>query len=775
VNTADLVARDLRRAPLTLLEPDELHTGVRERLRRAADRLAGEGHAAPIHAGFALRHDQEAVFRNLAEYVSGRAAGTTGAISFCRIVLPPRTGKTVLAGHVIGRSGLTATVIVPTRVLVEQTCRLLGDLLPGVPVGALTGEERRVVEHGVNVTTYAMLQRLGASGLPSPIRRAALVFADEAHRAMTPSRMTLLRDTFDEAALRVGLTATPDYDADRRLGRFFPDLVHELSLGEAFALGLLAPVRVWVAEVDHAGSGVRMAAGDYDRDTLGRLMSSGPYFKAAEAFRYALSSRAKGALLCCATRQQAHDLHQYLLRHRPPGSSAPALLLGETSRADRDEALDAFERGTIDTLVQVGVLIEGWSSLRCKLLIDLAPSVSRVRAAQKYFRPMTRDGGAEAHIYVLLPTRLPALPTLPTDLFGAPAGDYVCGELVGEERSGGATRLSTVTQMRTPIAGVRLRRRILLSTILRRPVLRRDDRAGLERVLASCRDFDPADPPGLYRFRALLFHHPLFTGRGEALLEWLGFPATGAGYEQFVLRGCPGAVATRLLAEQGLGEHSVVDASCAADAEVLAREWFGRSGAIESWPPGRHAEVGLGDWTARTSGPPVDRLVARDDVSLIRELLLGLTPHRITVLERHYGLHGEPPRALVEIAAEDEVSRGRVGQIEQAGLYKLRRLLHQRDLAERSLDERGVWPRDRDALVYGAPEPAPARRDRRLMDAVHAALTESAAPCSISELADHLGMQHVDVARGLRGLVRARRALVTDDGYLVSSGSARTS
>ena len=57
----------------------------------------------------------------------------------------------------------------------------------------------------------------------------------------------------------------------------------------------------------HAGSDVRMVAGDYNRDTLGRLISSGPYFKAAEAFRYSPSSRAKGALLCCATRQQAHN------------------------------------------------------------------------------------------------------------------------------------------------------------------------------------------------------------------------------------------------------------------------------------------------------------------------------------------------------------------------------------------------------------------------------------------------------------------------------------
>ena len=355
-------------APTALLEVGGLGVSMRERLIRAATRLS-RGEAAPVQSGFGLRHDQAVVFRNFAEYLSERATGVAPG-SFCRIVLPPRTGKTVLAGHVISRSGLTATVVVPTRILAQQTCRLLADMLPGVPVGVFTGEVRRVADHGVNVTTYAMLQRLGADGLPASLRKAGLVFVDEAHRAMTAPRMNLLRDAFDPGALRVGLTATPDYDSERRLGRFFPDLIHELSLGEAFGLGLLAPVRVWVAEVDHAGSSVRMAAGEYDRETLGRLMSSAPFFKATEAFRYGGINREKAAVICCATRQQAHDLCQFLIVHRPAGSAAPAVLLGETSRADRDRALADFETGVIDTLVQVGVLIEGWSSLRCKLLID---------------------------------------------------------------------------------------------------------------------------------------------------------------------------------------------------------------------------------------------------------------------------------------------------------------------------------------------------------------------------------------------------------------------
>jgi hypothetical protein len=82
----------------------------------------------------------------------------------------------------------------------------------------------------------------------------------------------------------------------------------------------------------------------------------------------------------------------------------------------------------------VGVLIEGWTSERCKLLIDLAPTLSRVRATQKYFRALTRWGDAQARVFVVVPRDLPAWPVLPSDLFGRSATDYECGELIGADR-----------------------------------------------------------------------------------------------------------------------------------------------------------------------------------------------------------------------------------------------------------------------------------------------------------------------------------------------------
>lgn len=345
---------------------DDPSEPVRTRLLRAAARLENDGGNAP-HARTAstLRPDQEGVFRAVGWYLTDVATRPESERrpAFARIVQPPRTGKTVVAAHVIAHSGLCATFVVPSRTLVRQTCEELRAHLPGIRVGRFDGEQVQVVRKGVNVTTYAMLHAQSKRGpLPKPLRSAPLVFVDEAHHAMTDARMGIFREAFDADAIRIGLTATPDYDAQRALARHFPDLIHEIALEEAMALGLLAPARVWVADIDADASRVRMLGGDFDSETMGRLLSSAPAFQAARQFRYAPSERGKAAMIACASRQQAYDLVRFLERHRPKGTPAPKLLLGETSRATREEVLGAFEGGSCDTLVQVGVLIEGWTS-----------------------------------------------------------------------------------------------------------------------------------------------------------------------------------------------------------------------------------------------------------------------------------------------------------------------------------------------------------------------------------------------------------------------------
>jgi hypothetical protein len=656
------------------------------RVARAAARVdggaSGGDHAPP--SGHGLRPDQARVFRDFATFlldVATRPAAAEGPESrFGRIILPPRTGKTVIAAHILARCALSATFIVPTRTLVAQTARELSRRMSGVPIGVYSGERKDLVSGGVNVATYAILLRDHARGaLPDPIARSALVFADEAHRAMTAARMALLARAFAPGAVRVALTATPDYDDDRLLCRFFPHLIHEVTLEEALALDLLAPARVWVAEVDAEGSRVRILAGDYEEATLGRVMSAAPFSRAVEVFRYDGPNARLPALIACASRQQAHDLTQYLAAHRPPGAPAPELVLGDTSAADRTRILAGFEAGVVDTLVQVGVLVEGWSSPRCKLLLDLAPTLSRVRATQKYFRALTRYEGREARIYVLLPKGLPELPILPMELFGRSCREYTSGELLGRAGEAGGGDATLDRTPGTPIAGVTLKKRIVLSARLEAPKLDGANVADVRAVLSASRDFAPPAPCNLLEFRSARFEHPLFSGRGSSLLRWLGVPSTIAGYAALLSRAFPEGAAHRLLLE-----HADVQElpSCREDAEHLlgalhrdvdaADPGRGRSRRDEGFGEGFRALTGAGGLAPEAAPDPLQRLLRLEEAGELACLLWTLPRrHRIAVA-RTYGLLDEPEEPSSRIAADLGVSTARVNQLVSRGLRRLR-------------------------------------------------------------------------------------------------------
>jgi DNA repair protein RadD len=321
-----------------------------------------------------LRPYQERVVSDFLRFFANAERGGTRA-RFGRIVMPPRTGKTVIAGQIIQATRLPAVFVVPTRTLVVQAARELAHWL-NEPVGTFFGESKDLVAGGTNVTTYALLQKEFREGArwPRAVREAPIVFLDEAHHVMTEERLELVSAGFSPDTVRLAMTATPDYDEHRALCRFFPALVHEMTLEEALALDLLAPLRVWVLEVDAEGSTVKLIGGDFDEESLGRVMSAAPFFHAVAALRYREASSSKAALIACASRQQASDLRAFLDTHRQAGRLRPGLVLGDTPRNERERLLADFERGRLDTLIQVGVLIEGWTSAACTLLVDLSHS-----------------------------------------------------------------------------------------------------------------------------------------------------------------------------------------------------------------------------------------------------------------------------------------------------------------------------------------------------------------------------------------------------------------
>ncbi len=624
----------------------------------------------------ALFRHQVPAFSNFIDYLIDSATSPVDApvSPFCRIILPPRTGKTVVAGKIIDLTGLCATFVAPTRALVRQTREEFRTHLPGVPTGLYFSEEKRPVNNGVNITTYQTLQtHFSRGGLPGAIRASALVFLDEAHHSMTSARVKTIREAFEDKAIRVALTATPDYNAQKRLRRFFPKLIHELELTDALDSGLLAPSRMWVVEVDADASTVRFIAGDYERETLGRLMSSSPFFKAVEVFRYSKSNITVPAMVACSSRQQAHDLWAYLKKHKPRGRPVPGLILGDTPNKKRARLLKNFESGRLDTIIQVGVLIEGWNAPQCKLLLDLAPSLSRVRATQKYFRVMTRYKDKEARVVVILPSHLLVQPILPIDLLLNSGENYLCGDLI--EPSGARARpagMSIDKIAKSPIKSVRVKTRMIASASLARPKLDPADPDQIREVLVSCPEFSLDLPFGSIGFRRLLFNHPLFTGFGSALLQHIGTPYGKEAYWGLMTRLFPDKMGKHFIDRSG-GLKGEIWRPCSEDFEYIyqaAMEPGKKKGKVqEPFMDTLNALCG----GARVTANPEEILIIKEQLAYFFKKMKGLDRRQQYALKHWLGLFGASEQTWVEIGVKFDVSRERARQIFLKAAWKLYR------------------------------------------------------------------------------------------------------
>ena len=523
----------------------------------------------------------------------------------------------------------------------------------------------------MNVTTYATLQRhFESDKLPDCIRRSGLVFLDEAHHAMTHLRIKAIHSAFDKKAIRLAITATPNYNESKRLCDFFPKLIHELELIDAFELGLLAPAKMWIVEVDADASTIRFVAGDFEQETLGRLMSSSPFFKAVQIFRYSDSNINTPALIACSSRQQAYDLWAYLKRHKPQTSPMPGLLLGDTSKKERNRLLKDFENGLTDTIIQVGVLIEGWNSPPCKLLLDIAPSLSRVRATQKYFRVMTRYNEREARMVVILPKHLPRQPVLPIDLILQPGEEYVCGRLIESSRHRVAPKPSIERTVKSPVKGVKVKKRLIASAYLARPKLDPSNFYQVRAVLKSCRDFAFNPRFGIGAFRRLFFNHPLFVGKGDALLRYLGISTDQKGYRKLMASVFPEETADDLIRMNG-GFKNICNGWCREDYEYIENVIFGPNdnGGKPQEPIFSSLIALCGGLREAASAEEV--LLMKEQIEHLLTLLKALPDRERYILRHRLGLFGSTELTLEQIGVQLGVSRDRVRQLYARAVRKL--------------------------------------------------------------------------------------------------------
>jgi superfamily II DNA or RNA helicase len=318
------------------------------------------------------------------------------------VVMPTGVGKTVTFAEVIRRAQPARAMVLAHREELifqaqDKIARLTGlDAqveMAGyrADMGGLMGGPQVVVS---TVQTHTAGGDGGGRMTKFDPTAFGLLIIDECHHATAASYRKCIEWYRRNPALRVlGVTATPDRADEEALGQVFDSVAYDYEVLDAIEHGWLVPVEQQVVHVSGLDfSRCRTTAGDLNGADLAEVMEAEEALHgiAAPAVEIAGDRR---ALVFAASVQQAERLAEIINRHRP---GRAGWLCGKTEKDDRRRILGEFASGSLQFVVNVGVLTEGFDDSGVELVVMARPTKSRALYAQMAGRA-TRPAEAIAH------------------------------------------------------------------------------------------------------------------------------------------------------------------------------------------------------------------------------------------------------------------------------------------------------------------------------------------------------------------------------------------
>src|SRR3989344_6347578 len=162
------------------------------------------------------------------------------------VTLPTGIGKTIIFTKFIEaatrENSLRGLVIGPTKIVLNQNKWKLEEF-GDIEASTHKSAKQRVLSP-IAVTTYRSLQYGLESGVIVPSHYDFLIL-DEAHRALGEKTVAAI-EAFPKETIKMGFTATPEYNPEKSVADILPITIDELSVREAIMENLLAGLKVYV-------------------------------------------------------------------------------------------------------------------------------------------------------------------------------------------------------------------------------------------------------------------------------------------------------------------------------------------------------------------------------------------------------------------------------------------------------------------------------------------------------------------------------------------------
>ena len=318
---------------------------------------------------------------------------------------PTGAGKTVLASEIVERFFKDKKIVVLCHrlVLLEQ---LESALSKKHTVRKLAVSDTGQAFEGYDILLSTHMRAKDV--LADAITKADLIIVDEAHRVSPNGKgYKRITDDFDtngkSDAWFMGLTASPERrtgDQRDQLSLAFDAIIDCANIEDLIAEGVLVqPVyrSHFVHDLDLGN--IDISSGDFPVTKLASaIIKSSMIDYALRSYmeeRENLSGKAISAWFCADVSVAEETLRQIELFN-----IKAAIVTAATPIKERMKLLASHERGEIEAMVSVGVLVEGWDNPHCNIIVHLRPTLSKVLWGQSVGRGLRSAPGKDKCIII---------------------------------------------------------------------------------------------------------------------------------------------------------------------------------------------------------------------------------------------------------------------------------------------------------------------------------------------------------------------------------------
>lgn len=315
------------------------------------------------------------------ELVGGARAALGRGIKRLLLQSPAGSGKTVMASYMVKGAldrGMSSMFLVHREELARQASRTFRTFkIPhGFVMSSMTMDVRAAVKIAMIDTLRNRLDKV-----PAP----RLLFVDECHHAASPTWRKVLDYYAAQGTIIIGLSATPQRLDGRGLDDLFEEMIPGPAVSRLIAAGALSRY-VYLAPPSMLDlTSVKQRAGDYAQDQLAEASDKPAIIgDAVEHYKRLLPGK-RAIAFAVSIKHSMHIVEMY----RAAGIPAEHVD-GDTDPLKRVQTIEAFGRGDVKVMSNVGLFGEGFDVPACEgvQMLRATQSLSwHIQACGRAMRP----------------------------------------------------------------------------------------------------------------------------------------------------------------------------------------------------------------------------------------------------------------------------------------------------------------------------------------------------------------------------------------------------